>query len=442
VKSKKLTLGDICYIEKGKIGIQTAIPGNYPLVTTGQVRSSHNEYHFEGEAVCIPLVSATGHGHASIKRIHFETGRFSVGNILCACIPKDYNKTSAKFLHLYFSLLKDVILVPLMQGSANVSMKIKDLEKVELPDVSFERQLEIVDEFERLEVINKKLLTELDQQQTYLQLLRQTILQEAVQGKLTKQDPADEPATELLKRIKAEKEKLIKAANLKKEKKLPPITEEEIPFELPKGWVWCRLGEICIKIGSGSTPRGGREVYETDGIKFLRSQNVYDEGLVFTNVAFIDKATHKKMEGTKVIPNDILLNITGGSIGRCALVPADFDEANVNQHVTIVRTISLVEKKFIHLLMISPYFQDHIMATQTGGNREGLAKKNMELMLIPLPPLAEQQLIVAKLHQLQKQLSELEAQVQQSRQYAEQLLQSVLKEGFEGKEFEIESVLQ
>ena len=85
---------------------------------------------------------------------------------------------------------------------------------------------------------------ELDQQQTYLQLLRQTILQEAVQGKLTKQDPTDEPATELLKRIKAEKEKLIKAGKLKKEKELPPITEDEIPFELPEGWGWCRLEEV------------------------------------------------------------------------------------------------------------------------------------------------------------------------------------------------------
>ncbi len=133
MNSKTITLGDIRFIEKGKVGIQAAVPGDYPLVTTGAERGSHNEYHFESEAVCIPLVSATGHGHASIKRIHFEGGKFCVGNILCACIPKDYNQTSAKFLHLYFSLLKDVILVPLMQGSANVALKIKDLEKVEVP---------------------------------------------------------------------------------------------------------------------------------------------------------------------------------------------------------------------------------------------------------------------------------------------------------------------
>jgi type I restriction enzyme, S subunit len=190
----KITLGQICFIEKGKIGIQAAVPGSYPLVTTAKERGSHNEYHFEGEAVCIPLISATGHGHASIKRIHFQKGRFAVGNILCVCIPKDYNKTSAKFLHLYFSLLKDVLLVPLMQGSANVSLKIKDLEKVEIPNLSYLRQIQIVEEFERLEMLNNKLLTEFEEQRTYLQLLWQTILHEAVQGKLTKQNPTDEPA--------------------------------------------------------------------------------------------------------------------------------------------------------------------------------------------------------------------------------------------------------
>lgn len=299
---------------------------------------------------------------------------------------------------------------------------------------------------------------ELKIQQTHLQLLRQAILQEAVQGKLSelgfaglkdarmkgsqkilpssnlKNHSADnEDAATLLQRIRAEKQKLIAAGKLKKEKELPPITEEEIPFELPKSWVWCRLGEICIKIGSGSTPRGGREVYKSSGIKFIRSQNVYDEGLIFQNVAYIDSATHKKMDGTKVLPNDILLNITGGSIGRCALVPSDFDEANVSQHVTIVRLVSLLNKEFIHWLMLSPYFQDYIMATQTGGNREGLAKKNMELMLIPLPPLSEQHRIVAKVQQLLQLVNQLEQQVATSQAQAGQLLQAVLKEAFRGE---------
>lgn len=118
---------------------------------------------------------------------------------------------------------------------------------------SFSEQLEIIEGFktkqENIEIVRD----EITQQETYLQLLRQTILQEAVQGKLTKQAPTDEPATELLKRIKAEKEKLLKAGKLKKEKELPQITEDQIPFELPEGWVWCRLEGIA-SVGTGATP--------------------------------------------------------------------------------------------------------------------------------------------------------------------------------------------
>ncbi|RYE59639.1 MAG: restriction endonuclease subunit S [Sphingobacteriales bacterium] len=313
--------------------------------------------------------------------------------------------------------------------------------EINLPDLN--EQNVFMNKYENFYASYQLIQNEIAQQQIYLQHLRQTILQEAVEGKLTKQDPTDEPATELLKRIKAEKESLIKAGKLKKEKELLAIKEEEILFELPKRWIWCRLGEICTKIGSGSTPRGGKEVYKNEGVKFIRSQNVYNESLIFNNVAYIDVATHEKMDGTKVVANDILLNITGGSIGRCALVPQDFDEANVSQHVTIVRTVSLVVKEFIHQLMLSPYFQEYIMATQTGGNREGLAKKNMELMLIPLPPLAEQLRIVAKVQGLRQHLSQLESHLEQSRQYAQALLQSVLRETFtvSGKVYEVNGEL-
>jgi type I restriction enzyme S subunit len=300
---------------------------------------------------------------------------------------------------------------------------------------SIDKQKSWVNKFVSLKEKYDQLNKELKQQQTYLQLLHKCILQKAVQGKLTEQNTTDEKAIDLLKRIKSEKECLVKAGKFKKEKDLPPITKEEIPFELPKDWTWCRLGEICIKIGSGSTPRGGKDVYKSEGVKFIRSQNVYNEGLLFENVVYIDRVTHEKMRATRVIDSDILLNITGGSIGRCALVNEGFGEANVNQHVTIIRTVSLIVREYIHALIISPYFQDYIMATQTGGNREGLAKKNLELMLIPLPPIAEQQRVIVKVKRLQQQLKVLEAQVNQSLQYAQKLLQSVLIEVFVEREY-------
>jgi len=277
---------------------------------------------------------------------------------------------------------------------------------------------------------NQNLLQELNQQQSYLQLLRQTLLQEAIQGKLTQRDPADEPASELLRRIKAEKAKLVKEGKLKKEKELPLVTQEEMPFELPEGWVWCRLGDLCLKIGSGSTPRGGKEVYKTNGVKFIRSQNVYDDGLNFENIVFIDAETHSKMASTKVIGGDLLLNITGGSIGRCSLVSDDFDEANVSQHVTILRTSELVHRPFLHIAILSPFFQDYIMDTQTGGNREGLAKRNLELMLIPIPSKDEQRRIELRLTTIFNTVYTLNCQIQESHTQSQSLLQTLLKEAF------------
>ena len=230
--------------------------------------------------------------------------------------------------------------------------------------------------------------------------LPKSILQAAVQGKLVPQNLHDEPVSELLKRIQTEKARLTKDGKIKKEKSLPPIAEDEIPYDLPNGWEWCRLGDICTKIGSGSTPRGGKDAYTRTGIPFLRSQNVRDEGLDMGNVAFIPTAVHAKMSGTYVFPKDILLNITGGSLGRCALVPDDFQQANVSQHVTIIRLCDPSLRRFIHFMLLSPYCQEMIWSRQIGMAREGLSKRTLEMFEIPLPPIAEQQRIVAKIDEL------------------------------------------
>jgi type I restriction enzyme S subunit len=111
---KTALLGSVCHIEKGNIGILKAIPGEYPMVVTGEERKSHNEYQFDAEAVLIPLVSGTGHGHASIKRLHYQTGKFALGSILCAVIPKNKTELSAEYLFRYLSLNKDNELVARM----------------------------------------------------------------------------------------------------------------------------------------------------------------------------------------------------------------------------------------------------------------------------------------------------------------------------------------
>ena len=116
--------------------------------------------------------------------------------------------------------------------------------------------------------------------------------------------------------------------------------------EIPGHWGCVRLKYITSKIGSGSTPTGGADVYQDHGVIFLRSQNIYNYGLELVDVAYISEDIHQEMKGTHVHSGDILYNITGGSIGRCCLAPESLGEANVNQHVSIVRPRN-VENKFL-----------------------------------------------------------------------------------------------
>ena len=299
---------------------------------------------------------------------------------------------------------------------------------------------DIKDQREVVKVLNNRnskvdaISTELTHQFALVKKLRQQLLQDAVQGKLVEQNKKDEPGSELLNRIKAEKAKLIAEKKLKKEKELSQIKPDEIPFEIPENWAWCKLGEICSKIGSGSTPKGSN--YSVNGIPFFRSQNIYDNGLVYDDIKFISNEVHKQMNGTTVYAKDILLNITGGSMGRCTLVPEDFEEGNVSQHVCIIRPL-VVDNNFYHYITLSPFFQKFIFSSTTGAGREGLPKYNLEQFIIPLPPLAEQHRIVKKLEELMEYCSELESSIKQSESQNEKLLQQVLREALREEPVEV-----
>jgi type I restriction enzyme S subunit len=229
--------------------------------------------------------------------------------------------------------------------------------------------------------------------------LQSFVLDLAVRGKLVAQDTNDEPASELLCRMVGQSIAVPAEAP----------SEEPKPFELPHVWSWTRVGDVCSKTGSGSTPRGGQAAYKSSGVPFLRSQNVYDDGLRLADVVYIDDATHARMSGTAVLPMDLLLNITGGSMGRCCLVPMDAGPANISQHVAIIRPAVDGMSSFMHCLVRSPYFQSFIFDEQTGAGRGGLPKNRMDRISIPLPPLAEQHRIVAKVDELMALCDQLEA---------------------------------
>lgn len=251
--------------------------------------------------------------------------------------------------------------------------------------------------------------------------LRDLILDLAVHGILVDQSEADEPITDWLTDIAATKAALAKQKLIPKQTAMADLAHDKYPFPLPKGWAFVRLGQITNKIGSGSTPRGGREVYVKEGVPFLRSQNVWNDGLHLDDVACITPEEHERMSGTAVLGNDVLLNITGASLGRCALVPSEFGEANVSQHVTIIRLTDPQVREYLHLCILSPYTQSMIWGRQVGMAREGLSKKVLEQFEIPLPPVAEQHRIVARVAELMRFCDVMEQQLKRSLQVAEKL---------------------
>lgn len=174
---------------------------------------------------------------------------------------------------------------------------------------------------------------------------------------------------------------------------------------VPVEWEVLNIGDISSFVGSGITPRGGRNNYKKYGIPFLRSQNIHFDGLRLKDVAFIDEITHKSMKRTQIQDLDILLNITGASIGRCTVVPIGFGEGNVNQHVCIIRTLKNTDSKFIALVLSSHLGQSQIGLLQVGLSREGLNYEQVKSIRSPLPPLPEQHHIATILSTVERDLA-------------------------------------
>lgn len=164
--------------------------------------------------------------------------------------------------------------------------------------------------------------------------------------------------------------------------------------EVPEHWKITKLGYIAKKIGSGKTPRGGSEVYQKEGILFLRSQNVHDRGLMLgkKEAVYISVEIDSEMSATRVKPGDILLNITGASIGRTCIVPANFPRANVNQHVCIIRVPENLQY-YLSYFLKSVFSKSQIDAFQTGASREGLNFEQISKIILCIPPKREQQKI-------------------------------------------------
>jgi type I restriction enzyme S subunit len=256
-----------------------------------------------------------------------------------------------------------------------------------------------------------------------------------MQGKLMPQDSNDESASVLLEKIKAEKERLIKEKKIKKDKPLPPITENEVPFEIPKNWVWCRLGKILHDLSYGTSKSCSYDNKKNS--KVLRIPNISQGYIDIEDLKYTD-LTEKDIKELSLQAGDILTIRSNGSrelVGKTVLVTEEVVGYTYAGYLIRLRfNNDLINPKFILKATNSPFYRELIetpLRTTVGINN--INSTELSNLLIPLPPLSEQQRIVAKLDELMQYCDELEASIKESQQQNELLLQQVLREALEPK---------
>lgn len=237
--------------------------------------------------------------------------------------------------------------------------------------------------------------------------LRQTILNLAVRGKLVPQDADDEPSLELLKRIENEKARLVKAGAIR-DKKEPVRDTSRMTEVLPASWSPIALGKVCNLVTSGS--RGWAEYYATSGPGFIRAQNIRFGKLRLDDLAFVNPPSNSEGSRTQVAKGDLLIVITGAGVTNPAMLDHDPGEAYVSQHVGLVRpTDERLSAWMLLCLMADAGGRAELVERAYGAGKPGLNLENIRSLSIPLPPLAEQHRIVAKVDALMALCDRLEA---------------------------------
>lgn len=279
---------------------------------------------------------------------------------------------------------------------SNLLIPLPPLAEQERIVAKIEELMHLVEEYGRAEEQLTKLNAEFPDN------LRKSILQQAVQGKLTERDPADEPASELLKRIKKEKEALMKSGKIKKEKPLPEITEDEKPFDIPEQWCSVRIGDVGIykKGPFGSSLTKSMFVPKSlDAVKVYEQKNAIQKDHTLGEYYIARDYFEKKMRGFEIFPGDIIVSCAG-TIGETYVMPENIEQGIINQALMRMKIVPSIDLDYFLL-----YF-DYVLKIDAQGSSKGSAIKNIppfeifKKMILPLPPFAEQKRIVKRVKDL------------------------------------------
>jgi type I restriction enzyme S subunit len=317
------------------------------------------------------------------------------------------------------------------RGTVRKALRFEDLIQIELPVPPIERQNEILKKRKSIENEVDELKSEFNREQALLKELRLQILQEAIEGKITADwralHPDVEPASELLKRIAAEKGKLAKEKKIKAQKPLPPTSYKEKPFELPRGWAWCRMQEFSITYVDcpHNTPK-----YQNTGYFCLRAPDVTEAGLLINETRRVSESEYiQRIQRLTPKKDDLIYIREGGRLGIAGLIDTD-EPICLGQRVMLLRLYGYDCAKYALFFLNAPKTYVEIAGKTIGTASPHINVRDIVSHVIPIPPLEEQQAIVTKVEKLLALCDQLETQIRQNQADAEQLIQTVLKEAF------------
>ena len=301
-----------------------------------------------------------------------------------------------------------------MKGINSPSIKKSDLKSFPIPLPPLEEQKRIVAKIEKLmslvdeyaESYNR--LQKIDNE--FEDKLKQSVLQYAMEGKLVKQNPSDEPASELIKKIENEKAELIKEGKIKKSKKLPAITDDEKPFDIPDSWEWVRLGNITI-YQNGYAYKSSQLTKIKRGLPVIKSQNIMTLNVVIKDNNDYVEQPNDRMLRSQINKGDLLMCLSSQSqnpepLGKTAIYNLD-EPALLNQRVLKLKLIDQSMTKLVFYFINSPWFHYTVSHKGSGSGQSNLKLNHVRNMLLPVPPLEEQKRIVTKIEELMTSINKI-----------------------------------
>lgn len=419
-----------CWVRLGDVGkivgggtpktdvLEYWINGNIPWITPADMKNIKGKYIYHGEkyitslglnkssAQLMPKNSILFSSRAPIGYIAITKKEVSTNQGFKSIVPFDVSLTN----YIYYALLALVDSIKKIgTGTTFKEVSGSVVEKIIIPLPPLGEQKRIVKKIE--EVLNQIEILKVNEeklallQKNFPDKLKKSLLQAAIQGKLTQQLPTDDNVEDLLAEIRKEKEKLIKEKKIKKQKPLPPITAEEIPFEIPVNWRWVRLGDVSHNVQYGVTASAKK----TGDARLVRISDIQENNIVWDLVPYCN-IVDKLKEVYVLKENDILFARTGGTVGKSVVVKNVLPNAVFASYLIRLNYNRLLNYRYIKYFMESDLYWKQLNDGTTVTAQPNCNGNTLSKMIIPLPPLNEQKRIVEQLDRLLANVEDLKVE--------------------------------